>query len=123
VTTRMTICTEVGYNDSNGQRQVWCRGMRWLRRLRTSNSTLIPTTVSRLATFQQRVSAPTHQEWPGDEAGRSAKHDGASKRATLVDSANVFVDALSDDYTAAAVFAQESSNKANALTVKPRSAI
>ena len=54
--------------------------------------------------------------------GLFGNQEGASKRMTLADSADMFLEALGDDYTAAAAFEPDSSIRPNALAARTRTA-
>jgi hypothetical protein len=116
----MTISTEVGHNDSNGQRRWWCP---WNPAdPQTNNFQFDSESDDGLwsGNFEQRSPAPSTGEACG--GGLFGSHEGARKRMALADSANIFLKALGDDYTAAAAFEPDSSCRPNALAARTRTA-
>jgi hypothetical protein len=98
----MTISTEVGSNDVNGERQWWCPFNR-----KDPQSEQFPhdsESDDGLSSgyFQQQVSAPGVGPRPWGWGGLFGDINGTRKRMTLADSANMFLAALSDDYPQAA---------------------
>lgn len=97
----MTISTEVGSNDRNGQRQWWCPANR-----KDPQSEQFPHDSGSddglsSGYFQQQVSRPGAPGRPWGWGGLFGDLNGCRKRMTLQDSADMFLAALADDYTRA----------------------
>ncbi|WP_081809467.1 N-acetylmuramoyl-L-alanine amidase [Mycobacterium sp. URHB0044] len=97
----MTISTEVGANDRNGQRQWWCPFNR-----KDPQSEQFPhdsESDDGLSSgyFQQQVSRPGAPGRPWGWGGLFGDINGNRRRMTLAESADMFLEALSDDYTSA----------------------
>src|SRR6476659_1629844 len=97
----MTISTEVGHNDRNGERQWWCPFNR-----KDPQSEQFPhdsQSDDGLSSgyFQQQVSRPGAPGRPWGWGGLFGDITGNRKRMTLQDSADMFLAALADDYTRA----------------------
>ena len=118
----MTISTEVSHNDSNGQRQWW---FLWNPAdPQTKNVQFDSESDDGLSSgyFQQQVSRPVAAGKPWGPGGLFGSPEGARKRIALADSADMFLEALGDDYTAAAAFEPDSSCRPNALAARTRTA-
>ena len=97
----MTISTEVGANDRNGERQWWCPFNR-----KDPQSEQFPhdsESDDGLSSgyFQQQVSRPGAGGRPWGWGGLFGDINGNRKRMTLDESADMFLAALADDYTRA----------------------
>jgi hypothetical protein len=97
----MTISTEVGAADRNGNRQWWCPFNR-----NDPQSEQFPHDSESddslsCGYFQQQVSRPGAAGKPWGWGGLFGDLDGSRKRMTLGDSADMFLAALSDDYLSA----------------------
>jgi hypothetical protein len=97
----MTISTEVGANDRNGQRQWWCPFNR-----KDPQSEQFPhdsESDDGLSSgyFQQQVSNPNAPGRPWGWGGLFGDINGNRKRMTLADSADMFLAALAGDYSRA----------------------
>ena len=97
----MTISTEVGHNDRNGDRQWWCPFNRKdPQSQRFANDSECDSGLSS-GYFQQQVSAPGASGAPWGWGGLFGDLNGNRKRMTLAEAADMFLAALSDDYTQA----------------------
>lgn len=98
----MTISTEVGANDRAGQRQWWCP---WnAKDPQTQEFVHDSQSDDGLSSgyLQQQVSAPGAQGRPWGWGGLFGDREGARKRMTLVDSVDMFLAALTNDWQRAA---------------------
>lgn len=97
----MTISTEVGADDRSGNRQWWCPFNR--KDPQTEQFPHDSESDDGLSSgyFQQQVSRPGAPGRPWGWGGLFGDVNGARKRMTLADSADMFLAALSDDYVRA----------------------
>jgi hypothetical protein len=97
----LIMSTEVGHNDSNSQRQWWCP---WNPAYpQTQNFQFDSESDDGFSSgYQQQVSSPDVWGKAWGWGGLFGNHEGARKRMTSADSANVFLEARSDNYTAEA---------------------
>jgi hypothetical protein len=98
----MTISTEVGANDSNGQRQWWCPFNQADPQSEQFPHDSESDDGLSSGYFQQQVSRPGAPGTPWGWGGLFGDINGNRKRMTLADSADMFLAALADDYTRAA---------------------
>jgi hypothetical protein len=116
----MTISTEVGQNDSSGR---WLWRCRWNPADPQTNNFQFDLECDEGPSsgyFEQQSLAPSTGEACG--GGLFGSHEGARSRMVLADSADVFLQALGDDFTAAASFEPDSSCRPNALAARARAA-
>jgi hypothetical protein len=117
----MTISTEVGHNDSNDR---WLSRCPWNRADPQTNNffqfDLECDEGPSSGYFEQQSLAPRTGEACGD--GLFGSHEGARSRMMLADSADVFLLALGDVFTAAAALEPDSSCRPNALVARTRAA-